>query len=513
MKRIFCLLALLLSLTCFSQLDNDSITIEELLNKAKQYQAQLRYDETYRILLEALNLAQKKNYKVLEFKTEITIANMYVMKEEMTQAQEFFEYKFPNESFPPEIQSYYYHRKAFYYNQSENQEAALAVAIKGIDVATQHNFKEDLVILYHEIAFIYENQGKFDLSQKYYDKVLDLVDDDDLKTKTSVRINKARLYTKTNRFKESNALLEEALIQIDSTGLHQLKIYLYGAFSSNYYMMGDSINYYKYRFLNVDEALKAEKEYSESQYKDLQIKYQIKEKDALIDKKNTEQKELLFLIGGISGLLLVAGSFNIYIRKKNKSLKKLLDNNNFLLKELNHRTKNNLQLIVALATRESKKDVNDEITGLANLTSKIESIATLHQQLYLNEQLDSVQLKNYIEEILVNLSEFLTQNKIEVIKEIDSVEIGANQSLYIGLLINELVVNSIKHAFPTQENKQIELVVKIKDKYLEIQFKDNGVGIPENSKVKLISTLSRQLEAEFKIENRNGFYYYAKIKI
>ena len=510
---MFCLVALIFSLIGFSQADRDSAAIEELLNKAKQYQAQLRYDETYRILLEALNLAQKKNYKVLEFKTEITIANMYVMKEEMTQAQEFFENKFPDKSFPPEIISYYYHRKAFYYNQSEKQDAALAVALKGIEVATEHNFKEDLITLHHEIAFIYENQGKFDLSQKYYDKVLDLVDDDDLKTKTSVRINKARLYTKTNRFKESNALLEEALIQIDSTGLHQLKIYLYGAFSSNYYMMGDSINYYKYRFLNVDEALKAEKEYSESQYKDLQIKYQIREKDALINKKNAEQTELLFLIGGISGLLLVAGSFNIYIRKKNKSLKKLLDNNNFLLKELNHRTKNNLQLIVALATRESKKDVNDEITGLANLTSKIESIATLHQQLYLNEQLDSVQLKNYIEEILVNLNEFLTQNKIEVIKEIDSVEIGANQSLYIGLLINELVVNSIKHAFPIQENKQIELVVKIKDKYLEIQFKDNGVGIPENSKVKLISTLSRQLEADFKIENQNGFYYFAKIKV
>src|SRR5690606_8004909 len=163
-------------------------------------------------------------------------------------------------------------------------------------------------------------------------------------------------------------------------------------------------------------------------------------------------------------------------REKNKSLTKLLHNNNFLLSELNHRTKNNLQLIVSLAARESKKDANDEITSLANLTSKIESIATLHQQLYLNEQLDSIQLKNYIEEILVNLSEFLNQNKIEVIKEIDSVEIGANESLYMGLLINELVVNSIKHAFPIQEKKQIELSIKNKNKYLEIRYQDNEIG-------------------------------------
>src|SRR5690606_26314791 len=484
MKKIFCFLAVLLSITCFSQVDKDSIAIEELLTKARKYQAQLRYDETYRILLEAVDLAQKNNFKVLEFKVEIAIANMYVMKDEAKQAKEFFENKFPNKSFPPEIISYYYHRKAFYYNQSENQDAALAVALKGLEIATAYNFKEDLIILYHEIAFIYENQEKFDLSEKYYDKVLELVSDD-LKSKTSVKINKARLFTKTNRFKESNALLEEALTQIDSTGLHQLKIYLYGAFSSNYHMMGDSTNYYKYRFLNVDEALKAQKEHAESQYKDLQIQYQIKEKDALIEKKNTEHKELLFLIFGITILFVSAGLFGIYTRNKNKSLTKLLHNNNFLLSELNHRTKNNLQLIVSLAARESKKDVKDEITSLANLTSKIESIATLHQQLYLNEQLDSVQLKNYIEEILVNLSEFLNRSKIEVIKEIDSVEIGANESLYIGLLINELVVNSIKHAFPDQENKQIELSIKNKNKYLEIRYQDNGVGVPENSKIKL----------------------------
>lgn len=512
MNKTLLLIVFLFSVSGFSQADRDSAAIENLLAQAKHQQEKSRYDETYRILLEALNLAQKKNYKALAFKTEIAIANMFLMKNEIKQAKEFFENKFPDESFPPEIHSYYYHRKAFYYNQIPNHDVALVTANKGIEIALENNFTDDLISLYNEIAFIYEHQKKFKLAEKYYNNVLELTEND-LRTHTNVYLNKARLYTKMKKYRESNLMLEDILQQIDSTEFYQLKIHLYGSFSYNYQMLGDSTNYYKYRFLNRDEALKAQKEYSETQYKDLQLKYQIKEKDALIDMKNAEQKALLFLISGITVLFLSAGLFSIYTRRKNKRLTKLLNNNNFLLSELNHRTKNNLQLIVALATRESKKDVNDEITGLANLTSKIESIATLHQQLYLNEQLDSVQLKNYIEEILVNLNEFLTQNKIEVIKEIDSVEIGANQSLYIGLLINELVVNSIKHAFPIQENKQIELVVKIKDKYLEIQFKDNGVGIPENSKVKLISTLSRQLEADFKIENQNGFYYFAKIKV
>src|SRR5690606_33090563 len=134
------------------------------------------------------------------------IANMYVMKEEMTQAQEFFENKFPDESFPPDILSYYYHRKAFYYNQSENQAEALTTALKGVEIAKLHHFKDDLITLYNEIAFIYENQGKYDLAEKYYDDVLELTND--LRTDSHIKLNKARLYTKMNRFKESNLLLQ-----------------------------------------------------------------------------------------------------------------------------------------------------------------------------------------------------------------------------------------------------------------------------------------------------------------
>lgn len=511
MKKIFCFLTLLLSITCFSQVDNDSIVIEKLLDQAKRNQAKLKYDETYRILLEALTIARKNNYRALEFKTEITIANMYLMKGEISQAKDFFENKFPNPSYPKAIQSYYYHRKAFYYNQSRNNKQALVTAYKGVEIAKENNFIADLISLYNEIAYIHEHQNNLNVAIDFYNKALSL--SDNFITQSNITLNKARIYTKMSMYNNSNLLLNEVLKMIDTTEYYEIKTHLYGSFSYNFQMLGDSTNYYKYRYLNVNEALKAQKAHSESQYKDLQVKYQIKEKDALIDKKNAQQKELMFLIFGITVLFLLAGLLSIYTRNKNKSLTKLLYNNNFLLSELNHRTKNNLQLIVSLANRESKKNINDKLTGIVNLTSKIESIATLHQQLYLNEKLDYIQLKSYIEEILVNLTEFLNQNKIEVIKEIDSVEIGANQPLYMGLLINELVVNSIKHAFPTQDNKKIELSIKIKDKYLEIQYRDNGVGVPENSKVKLISTLSRQLEADFMIENRNGFCYFAKIKI
>lgn len=505
-------MTLLFSVIGFSQVSKDSVAIEKLLVQAKNEQGEYKYDETYRILLEALNLAQKKKYKALEFKTEIAIANMHLMKSDINQAKVFFENKFPDPSFPKDIESYYYHRKTFYYNQIPDHEAALAMAKKGVKIAQENNLTNDLIMLYNEIGYTYEHQNNFSLSEEYYDKVLALTKND-LRTYSNAFVNKARLYSKMTKYSESNQMLKNISQKIDTSDFHPTKIFIQGLLSYNYRMLGDSINYYKHKFHNREEALIAQKAYSETQYKDLQLKYRVKEKDALIHKKNAEQKELLLLVFGITILFLLVGLFGIYTRKKIKKLTKLLQSNNFLLSELNHRTKNNLQLIVSLAVREANKTENEGITGLTNLTSKIESIATLHQQLYQNKQLDSILLKSYIEEILTNLSPFLTQSKIEVHQEIDAVEIDANKSLYIGLLINELVVNSIKHAFQNQENKQIELSIKRVDKYLEIQYRDNGVGFSENTKVKLITTLSHQLEADFKLENRNGFCYFAKIKI
>src|SRR5690606_2718531 len=110
------------------------------------------------------------------------------------------------------------------------------------------------------------------------------------------------------------------------------------------------------------------------------------------------------------------------------------------------------------------------------------------------------------------LSPFLQQNNIDVNKNLDAVEMNANTSLYIGLIINELIVNSIKHAFPNQENKQIELSVRDRNRFIEITYKDNGVGISKNTKAKLLTTLSRQIEAEYLIENNPGFYYQATVE-
>ncbi len=282
----------------FGQAKNDSIAIESLLNKAKVQQGKLKYPEAYQTFLEALNLAKKNNHKALEFKTEIPIANMYIMKGEEKLAKDFFENKFPDKSFPKEIRSYYYHRKAFYFDQSLKLDSALATAKKGVEIAKKANLTSDLITLYNEMGYIYERQKKFSKAEKYYDKVLELTKDD-LKTYSNTYLNKGRLYSLIKKYKESNRMLEDNLQQIDTTDWYQTKVYLHDIISQNYQHLGDSTNYYKHLFHNRDETINGEREYSETQYKDLLLKYQTKEKDELLSAKEKESRNLTYLIIGL----------------------------------------------------------------------------------------------------------------------------------------------------------------------------------------------------------------------
>lgn len=512
MKNFFLFSLVLVSLVGFSQSKKDSIAVEYLLKKGKAQQNQLKYSEAYQTFTQALDFSKKTNHRILEFKTEIAIANLHLMKGENDLAKPFFEEKFPDKSFPNKIHSYYYHRKAFYFDQTFQLDSALIVANKGVAIAKKENLANDLIQLYNEIGYIYERQKKFPLAITYYDKVLELTKND-LQTHSNTYYNKARVYSLQKKHKESNEMLFDILAQIDTTKWFDRKVYIYDILAQNHKSLGDSINYYKYLFHHRDEIINIQKVNSETQYNDLLIKYQSKEKDELLAKKETESKSLIYLIAGLLTLLLIVFLFVIFIRKKNKKLNRLLEKNNFLLSELNHRIKNNLQLIVSLTTRETNKTESSEITSLTNLASKIESIASLHKQLYLNEELKLVNLKPYLKEIISNIDPFLQQNDIKIDENIDEIEIDSNLSLYIGLIINELMINSIKHAFPNSVDKHIFLSIKNEKKWIEIYYSDNGIGITDNRKVKLVSTLSRQVDAQFLIENRNGFYYNAKIKI
>lgn len=166
---------------------------------------------------------------------------------------------------------------------------------------------------------------------------------------------------------------------------------------------------------------------------------------------------------------------------KEQVLKTSIAEKEVLLKEVHHRVKNNLQVIISLISFQIQKQLPPEITGnLLDLQNRIRSIALIHQDLYRSDNFSSVNLRNYINQLLNNL--MLSANmesQVETIIEMDEVFIDMQTAIPCGMIINELVSNAIKYAFP--ENLERKPFLRIVFNYLqakeyELVVEDNGIG-------------------------------------
>ncbi|MEE9407456.1 MAG: histidine kinase dimerization/phosphoacceptor domain -containing protein [Polaribacter sp.] len=220
----------------------------------------------------------------------------------------------------------------------------------------------------------------------------------------------------------------------------------------------------------------------------------------------------------------------IYIlSKKNKkidSINNQLFNRNkekeILLKEIHHRVKNNLQLISSLLNIQSRYTDKEEVKSMfLDGKSRIKSMALVHQKLYENEQLDSVDFKDYLTQIVKNLL-ISYGSKTKVNFTIDSIEnLDIDLSITLGLIFNEIITNSLKYNNELGSLKITISLKKEKEAYVFI-ISDDGIGFDIN-KVKKIKTLGlqliailvKQLEAEKTITSskNSGVLYTIKIPV
>lgn len=167
-------------------------------------------------------------------------------------------------------------------------------------------------------------------------------------------------------------------------------------------------------------------------------------------------------------------------------------------------------MILSIIAHENYKQFeNNEIDNLKNIYTKIESIAALHQQFYLNDDKKTIALDEYLNEVYKNLASFLDAKQIILDFKIEKHDFEINKAVYLGLYVNELIINAIKHAFNNdQKFKNIKIEVYSKDSELYIDYEDNGIGIKQN-KPEMILLLSKQMKSEIKLITENG----TKIKL
>jgi PAS domain S-box-containing protein len=154
-----------------------------------------------------------------------------------------------------------------------------------------------------------------------------------------------------------------------------------------------------------------------------------------------------------------------------------------LLRELYHRTKNNMQVISALLSLESDNIHDPQVQGIfKDMENRIKSMALVHQMLYQSQSLSSINLKEYIGDLagLLSQSYEFEAKDIEIALDLEDVPVLIDTAIPCGLLINELISNAFKHAFP--ENRSGKITISLRqspEKDISIKVSDNGIGVPE----------------------------------
>lgn len=158
-----------------------------------------------------------------------------------------------------------------------------------------------------------------------------------------------------------------------------------------------------------------------------------------------------------------------------------LDEKEILLRELHHRVNNNLQIISSMLNLQSKK-VNDPSLRLALKESlnRIRTISSVHEKLISSHNLSRIDLKTYVRHLVGNLLILYPAppGTIRVTEEVPEIFVDINTAIPLGLILNELVANSLKHAFPDGRSGEVVLTIKDEGKKLVITCRDNGVGMP-----------------------------------
>lgn len=206
---------------------------------------------------------------------------------------------------------------------------------------------------------------------------------------------------------------------------------------------------------------------------------------------------------------IVKAKLEKQVKQKTKDLKEALDEKSLLLKELNHRVKNNMQTIVSLIRLQKDKIKDDDTKELLNsIQNRINAMGSFHELLYNQENVSYINTKRYFHMLADELQESFNSENIIINYDIKT-NLKTEEAIYCGLIVNELITNAFKHAFK-DKNGQINIKLeKYLDNYI-LSINDNGIGYDkkttkENLGSLLVNSLvTKQLKGRIEKDTKNG---------
>ncbi|MCF7561785.1 ATP-binding protein [Sabulilitoribacter multivorans] len=287
----------------------------------------------------------------------------------------------------------------------------------------------------------------------------------------------------------------------------------------------ENLDDYKNAMLYKDKAHANTKKMLEDKVINLQteavVKYETGKKDealasqTLLLEQKSKAQNLIIAIAALLAILLLS---LFYFFNKNKKATKIIKaknaENELLLKEIHHRVKNNLEMVKSLIALQSAQ-LEDSASKDAMIASqnRVQSMGIIHQKLYQGNNLGSIEMKDYF----VNLSDgildtFNAEDKVKIKCAMDNLELDVDTAVPIGLIVNELLTNALKYAFPKDKKGEISISLqKSTNDILTLKVTDNGIGKVVGQAPKgtgfgsqLIKLLTQQLDGKMLEDNKKG---------
>jgi len=535
------------------------------------------YDDSMKNFLKSLSIREEINDPLLH-STLNNLGNIYVRLSDHSKALEMYQLSLEHKRKLQINTESTLNNIGNIYLKLKDYDSALKYLSEALKINEENKNEKEIASSLNNIAIVYEELGKTDEALNNYQKALTLKKKvKDLFGYANTAKNLGDIFLKKEDYKQANLYLSESLEIAKKIRARDIIKDIYELKSQYYYQKADYENAYLYKkncSCMKDSLFNEETGDKITQYRNnFTIEKTLKEKELLLKdnqiyklqvEKDKSWRFSLFLMV----LLLVSiGIFLIHnIMKRNKlnailgkvnedlenridqrtaeiletnenlkneievrketadKLKSSLDEKDVMLKEIHHRVKNNLQVLTSILNIQARASTNEEtIKMLKNTHSRIMSMSLVQEQLYSNNDLAVVDFKLYVKLLVNNIytAYRVRESRIRPIINIQDIELNVNTAIPCGLLINEIVVNAVKHGFNDNKKGEIKInMSKDENEFIHLEISNTGAVLPDNIDYKkpettgleLIRIIIIQLSAEVEVIQKNGVLYKLKFK-
>lgn len=442
-----------------------------------------------------------------------------------------------------------YHHRALNLAISIKDTAEISIAYSNIGLAYEKKEKNDTALIYYQRSFeldqqtddqfallydqynlgnIYRKIENYPLALAYTEKAWEGAK----KVGSRAIINYSQtllgsIYMKLDQTRKGidllNELIESGAIQstVDLSDIHA-NLYL------GYKEIGDISSAFHHLEIYHELSDSLLNQNITQQINSLEIEYQTEKTRQELALANSEKEiaelkldsfrfRLYFLSGVlllISGLLYYLYRLNRQVKDQNLIITRSLEEKEVLLKEIHHRVKNNLQVISSILSLQSKSEDDPNVISALKLgQNRVRSMALIHQNLYEENNLTGIEVKQYFDKLTRSLfhSYNISPHRIRLETDIQDLHLDVETVIPLGLIVNELITNSLKYAFPGDLEGTIKVKLQESNGTLHLDVTDDGIGweqLPEKTGksfgYRLINAFKQQLKAQLDIDSTNG---------